>query len=177
MPLITTSSGVKLENNAGSGSFAVDNSGNLALNGPVLQPTLGSEVLVLQSTATNDDPRVGTSQNRIATTDATPTTLHTVPITASRTYIIQATVIARRTGGAAGTADDGAAYRLMSAYTTKAGTVTLLGVMENINPEDVAAYACALVISGTDVIVQVTGVLNTTITWHLVECKVAWVGT
>lgn len=143
----------------------------------VFQPTLGSNVTRHQSTATNDDPTMDTLQGRVATTNATPATLHTFAIAASNTYLIGAKVIARRTGGASGTAEDGAAYYLMSAYTTKAGVVTLLGVLENIAVEDVAGWACAFVISGTDVIVQVTGAATTNITWHLVEGEVAKVGT
>lgn len=134
----------------------------------VLQNTLGGEVFSLSSTATNDDPREWVIQGRAATTNATPATLATIPIAASNTYLIHAHVIARRTGGVAGTADDGAAYSLKSAYTTKTGTVTLLGgsALEAVVKEDVGAYDAALVISGTDVIVQVTGVANTNITWH-----------
>jgi len=142
----------------------------------VLQPTLGSPVFQVTSTATNDDVNEWIEQNRVATTGSTPTTLHTIAITASRTYLISATVLARRTGGASGTADDGAAYRRTASYTTKAGTVTLLAAMENIVAEDVAGYDAALVISGTNVIVQVTGVATTNITWHT-TVRISYVGT
>ena len=106
---------------------------------------------------------------RAETTDATVTTLHTVPITASRTYFIEATVTARRTGGAAGTADDGAVYILRAMVTTKAGTVTIDSVVATLVAEDVAAYACTLDVSTTNIRVRVTGVASTTIDW---ACKV-----
>lgn len=106
---------------------------------------------------------------RVETTDATITTLHTVPITASRTYFIEATVTARRTGGAAGTADDGAVYILRAMVTTKSGTVTIDSVVATLVAEDVAAYACTLDVSTTNIRVRVTGVASTTIDW---ACKV-----
>lgn len=152
--------------------------GNIALGAPttidfavaklgIVQAALGTPVLTLQSIASGDDPAESVTQNRITTTSATPATLHTVAIAANYTYVIRADVIARRTGGASGTADDGAAYTLRSAYTTKAGVVTLLGTaMEAIAREDVAGWDAALVISGTNVLVQVTGAATTNITWH-----------
>lgn len=145
----------------------------------VLNPTLGNVIFRLQTASTANDPTLLVAQNRVATTNATPATLHTFAIAASNTYIITVKVIARRTGGAAGTADDGAAYYIQAGYTTKAGVVTLLGgsVMERIEREDVAAYDCQLVISGTDVLVQVTGVANTNITWHLPWFEFSSVGT
>jgi len=110
-----------------------------------------------------------TYMSRAETTDATVTTLHTVPITADRTYFIEATVTARRTGGAAGTADDGAVYILRAMVTTKSGTVTIDSVIATMVAEDVAAYACTLDVSTTNIRVRVTGVAATTIDW---ACKV-----
>lgn len=128
----------------------------------ILHGTPGSEVLTVRTANVRNQEYIA----EVSTTDATPTTLQTIPIVASTTYIIEATVVAKRTGGAAGTADDGAAYYLRAAYTTKAGVVTKIGAdMNSTEREDVAAYNCALVISGTNVIVQVTGVASTNIDW------------
>jgi hypothetical protein len=149
----------------------------------VLESTLGNVVLRLATTATNDDPALEVSQQWVTTTNATPTTLATIPITASNTYYIRAVVIARRTGGASGTADDGGAFVDAAAYTTKAGVVTMLlpaagaPEIENIVRRDVAGLDCALVISGTNILVQVTGIASTNYTWHLVKLEVAKVGT
>lgn len=137
----------------------------------VTQGTLGSEVLRLESVATNDDPVYTVSQGRVATTDATVTTLHTVSIAANRTYFIEARVVARRTGGSAGTADDGAAYVLQGTYKTASGTVTLIGsVTTTYSAESVAGWDATLDVSGASVRVRVTGAANTNITWH---CTVA----
>lgn len=103
----------------------------------------------------------------VNTTDATQTTLATIPITASRTYMIEARVVARRTGGTSGTADDGASYSRRGTYTTKSGTVTLMGSVQTIgtDAEDQAAWDVTLSISSTNVLVRVTGAANNNITW------------
>lgn len=103
----------------------------------------------------------------VNTTDATQTTLATIPITASRTYMIEARVAARRTGGSAGTADDGASYCRRGTYTTKSGTVTLMGSVQTIgtDAEDQAAWDVTLSISTTNVLVRVTGAANNNVTW------------
>lgn len=130
------------------------------------QATLGAAVLTLQSTATNDDPNYLVYQNRVATTDATVTTLHTVAIAASTTYLIDARVVARRTGGASGTADDGAVYVRRALVTTKSGTVTINAVDGDLTQEDQAAWDCTLTVSSTNVLVRVTGAASNNVTWH-----------
>jgi hypothetical protein len=141
---------------------AVGNDTRLTVNGHAL----GSRVLRLTTAATNDDPNLDWRQNRAATTDATVTTLETIAITASKTYLIEARVVARRTGGTAGTADDGAAYVRRAMVTTKAGTVTINAVDAEFTQEDVAGWDCTLDVSTTNVRVRVTGAADTNVTWH-----------
>lgn len=143
----------------------------------MIQDTPGTTVLNLQTTATNDDPTMQVRQNRVATTDATQTTLDTIAITASRTYCIQSTVVARRTGGSAGTADEGAGYDKKACYTTKAGTVTLLGSIATvIEVEDQAGWDFTFSVSGANVLLRVTGATNNNVTWHS-TVTVSYVGT
>lgn len=163
---------------AGSSTYTdeltIDTSGNATFTGNVTAPllqtqqsTLGNATLLLQSTATNDDPNFTVYQARVATTDGTATVLHTVPITANRTYYINAKVIARRTGGAAGTADDGAGYDSHTFWTTKTGTVTQLGgTFEPAAGEDQAGWGLSYVVSGANVQIKVTGAANNNVTWH-----------
>jgi hypothetical protein len=81
--------------------------------------------------------------------------------------MIEARVIARRTGGTAGTAEDAAGYNMFGTYKNTAGTVALIGtVLAGYTAESQAAWNATLVISGSTVIVQVTGALNNNITWH-----------
>lgn len=133
----------------------------------VRQGTAGSEVLRVETVTSGDDPALKVSQNRTTTTNATPATLHTVAITSGRTYQIEARVQARRTGGSAGTAEDGASYVVRGTYKTVSSTVTLIGsVSADYTAEDQAGWDATLVISGSNVIVQVTGATNNNITWH-----------
>lgn len=144
----------------------------------IVSGTLESPIFAITSTATNDDPSVVITQNRLATTDATVMTIRTIPITASRTYRIHAEVVARRTGGVAGTADDGAAYTREWAFTTKAGTVTQLGADENIfTAEDQAGWDFDAAVSGANVVLQVVGAVDNDVVWHLSKCEISYVGT
>lgn len=132
------------------------------------QQTLGNAVTTVQSLATNDDPTEYTYQNRVATTDATVTTLHTFTIPASTTYMITAYVVARRTGGASGTAEDGAGYVIRGTYKNVAGTATLIGsVTADYTAESVAGYDATLDVTGATARLRVTGVATTNITWHM----------
>jgi hypothetical protein len=136
----------------------------------VLQPTLGSIVQRLASTATNDDPTEDVVQNRVATTNATVTTLHTFTIPASTTVMIIAYVVARRTGGSAGTAEDGAAYRLQGSYKNVAGVATLIIPAATITTdvgESQTAWDATFDVTGATVRCRVTGATNNSIVWHM----------
>lgn len=143
----------------------------------VVQSTLGSEVLRLQSTATNDDPRESVFQNRVATTNATVTTLHSYAIPASTRALIEARVVAARTGGTSGTAEDGAGYIVQGVFKNVAGTATVIGaVLVFAVGEDQAGWDATMDVSGGDVRVRVTGAANNNITWHLSRFEVNPVG-
>lgn len=113
----------------GSASGATNNYGLIIQNGStglgtsapstflhVVQPTINSEVFRIESIATNDDPSERVFQGRVATTDGTTTTILTIAIPASTSMHIVARVVARRTGGVSGAAEDGAAYEVHALY-------------------------------------------------------------
>lgn len=134
----------------------------------VTQRTLGNAVQVLESIATNTDPNETVYQNRVATTDATVTTLHTFTVPATTTYQIEVNVIARRTGGTAGTAEDGAGYKIIGTYKNVAGTATIIGALSVVHSvEDQAGWDATLDTTGATVRVRVTGALDNSIVWHL----------
>ena len=125
------------------------------------------------------DPKWTENLADITTTDATETTLETIPITASRTYFIESRVVARRTGGTAGTAEDGAVFVLRSAYNTITGTVTLIPQRSGFGASDFAAinqqgWTAKFDISSTNVRVRVIGATNNNISWHA-RTTVEWV--
>lgn len=103
----------------------------------------------------------------VRTTDATVTTLSQFELDDNAAYLIEATVVARRTGGTAGTAGDSAAYVLNGLfYRVSAGAATQVGsTTVDVSIESVAAYDCVFDVTGNDVRVRVTGVANTNITW------------
>lgn len=140
------------------------------------QSTLGNEVTRLTSTATNDDPTVSTYQNRVATTDATVTTLHTVALADNTAYSVDMVVLARRTGGTAGAAGDSALYHKRALVKrTSAGAAVMVGTVIDVVPdrEDQAGWNCTIDVSGNDARGRVTGALNNDVTWHLLELKVS----
>ena len=129
----------------------------------------GADVLRRVPTANrNVDDRI----KGVAVTDATLTTIDTIPITASSTYHVWTHIIFRRTGGVSGTADDGASYIRRATYTTKAGAVTLMGAVETIGTdrEDQAGYDVTLSISGANVLIRGQGAAsnNTSLMAHTI---------
>jgi hypothetical protein len=134
----------------------------------ITQATLGNAVLQLTSTATNDDPTELVYQNRAATTDATVTTLHTFTIPSTTTYMIETTVIARRTGGVSGTAEDGAAYIRRTVVKNVSGTATIIGTVQDaFTAEDQAGWDCTIDVTGATARVRITGAVSNNITWHM----------
>lgn len=139
----------------------------------VTEATLGNAVSRIQSTASNDDPNILKYQNRVATTDATVTTLHSVSTTSNNSYLVEAKVLARRTGGSSGTASDTAGYKIIGVFKNNAGTLTQVGATTvEFTAEDQAGWNCVFDTSGTTIRVRVTGATNNNITWHLSELDV-----
>jgi hypothetical protein len=133
----------------------------------VIESTLGNLIDRWETTTAADPVLRETITGRVATTDATLTTIVTVPLTASQTYYFQVRVWARRTGGAAGTPEDGAAYFIRACYKTVAGSATIIGAQVTDTPmESQAAFDCQVNPSGASVLVQVQGVANNNMTWH-----------
>lgn len=145
----------------------------------VLQPTLGEPVMWLTSTSTGTDPNDVVYQNRITTTNATVTTLHTFVIAASNTWFIEVKVVARRTGGTAGTAEDGAAYVIRGTFKNIAGVATIIGaIQQSYVAEDQAGWDATFDVDGAgNARVRVTGALNNNIVWHMPAARLSFVGT
>jgi hypothetical protein len=162
---------ILIEPNGGGGVAIGKNSATGSLD--ILQPTLGIPVLTLATTATNTDPSEVTTMGRVATTNATVTTIDTIAVPATTTVALESIVIARRTGGAAGAAEDGARYKLSAVYKNVAGTATIIGGITQLADESVAGYDATFALTGGNVEITVTGVVNTNITWHSVTRQYA----
>ncbi len=160
--------GIGSNNNINAtGSLVAGNPPNITAKIQVLQGTLGNEVMRLESLSTNDDPLEIVYQNRVATTDNTTTTLHTFTVPASTTLYISSVVIARRTGGTSGTAEDGASFEIKGTYNNISGNATRIGSINKIANKNQSAWNVNLVPSSGQVLLQVTGANNNNITWHM----------
>jgi hypothetical protein len=76
--------------------------------------------------------------------------------------------VARRTGGAAGSADDSAAFIRSGLYKNVASVVSLVGTLvDGLPPGDQhdQAWTIAIDISGANVRSRVTGAANNNVTW------------
>lgn len=133
----------------------------------VNQSTVGSAVEKLVSVATNDDVTEAVYQGRVTTTDASGTTVNSVPIVAGTTTIIITTIVARRTGGSAGAADDGAGYHFMSVFKNVGGTVTQIGSTTIMgSAESQAGWNATHGTTTNGVTVRVFGAVNNNVVWH-----------
>ena len=120
--------------------------------------------LIAQSKYNEQDT---TYSAKITTSDATATTLFTykpvLPIT-----MIEAKIIARRTGGTAGTAGDGAGYVVRGTYKNISGTTTLIGsVNADYTAESQAGWAATFTLSSNNILITVTGAVDNTILWYM----------
>lgn len=143
--------------------FRVTKGGNLLVD----QQTIGTDVETLSSVATNDDPTLHVLQGRAATTDATPTTINTLTIATSTSTYIYCEVVARRTGGASGAAEDGGAWIVWVAVKNTAGTVAEYAAETTTTVgESTAGFNVTAAPSGATELIQVTGAATTNLTWH-----------
>lgn len=137
--------------------------------------SVGSKVQTLESTATNDNPTLDVYQNRVTTTDATVTTLHTIAITDETAVLVTVTVLARRTGGVAGAAGDSATYVRRAKVKRTGGGIAVIGTVDAPwTDEDQAGWDCTIdVDGGNNARVRVTGAVDNNVTWHLVKLEVS----
>lgn len=129
--------------------------------------TLGALVMNVTSVGTTQNPSRQIYQGRVATTDATVTTLLTLTIPSSTTYMVDAYVTARRTGGVSGAAEDGAGYIIRALVKNVAGTATLIGSSTTtLVGESTGTMDAVITVTGATALVRVTGVAATNFTWH-----------
>jgi hypothetical protein len=155
---------------AGPAVFGV----NAATISPVIvevqQPTVGSEVMRVDSLATNDDPTEQVFQCRAATTDATVTDCKTIAVTSTKVRTMQATVVAHCTGGVSCATDNGAEYTIVGTCKNNAGTTTAIAGSPDViaASEDVAGWDATVDCddTGDTIRLRVTGAATTNITWH-----------
>lgn len=110
----------------------------------------------------------GPFTSTVSTTDATLTTLQTIPTTSNSCIIVNTKIIGRRTGGSSGSAQDAGAYERILRIKNVAGTVTIYDLQTDYTSEDQSAWDVSFSVSGTDVLAQVTGAVNNNIDWKAI---------
>jgi len=103
----------------------------------------------------------------VNTTNATVTTIETIPIPTSTVLIINSEILARVTGGSSGYTGQGCFYSRAQAFRNIAGVVTAIGTISAVSKEDTALvlYDVIFTISGTNVLIQVNSQANDNTTW------------
>lgn len=102
----------------------------------------------------------------VKTTDATVTTLDTFNIKPDTCTQLKVYVVARRAGGASGSANDCASYEISGTFKDVSGVATILGSLNTVANEDQAAWDATLTASGPNVLLTVTGASGNNVTWN-----------
>jgi len=114
----------------------------------------GTNTLTINSTA---DPQFLSAT--VTTNDATPTPIITIPIANDTAYILWSRVIGFSTAGAVG-------GMLQCCVRNNAGVLSVVNAVDFLrDDESLPTAAYTGVTSGTDLVIQVTGVAATTIYW------------
>jgi len=100
------------------------------------------------------------------TTDASLTAMQRVTVNLNKTIYFEARVVARRTGGTAGSDGDSAFYRLDAAFKNIGGSLTQIGSIITNGGEDQAAWNATFGISGSEILLLAQGAANNNITWE-----------
>lgn len=100
------------------------------------------------------------------TTNDDVTSVLRIPVQSGKTVMIQAHIVARRTGGSAGTDGDSAFYVLTGAYKNVNGTLTGIASPDLYGGEDQAGWNVGFTTSGENAVVTVKGAVNNNITWE-----------
>jgi len=113
-----------------------------------------------------------TTGNTVNTTDATANvTAQTIAVPTDKVISIESTIVYRKTGGAGvGTTGDGTTIKLNSSVKNAGGTLTLDTVQNTYTgtTNAIVGVSATYTISGTNVLVSVTGVLDDNITWNVI---------
>jgi hypothetical protein len=127
-----------------------------------IQNTVDTKVLRVQT-----DQAAGNSviedviQQKITTTNGTPTPTTIQATVTDYTYMVETTVVARRSNG------DCASYKLQAHFNNVSGTLTKVSsTLKTIIWETDAALDADLIATGTNIRLEVTGIAAVTYVWH-----------
>ncbi|QJX71946.1 YapH protein [Faustovirus] len=104
-------------------------------------------------------------QDKAFSNDVAPTTVSTVNIPANTTVLIEAVIVARRTGGASGTAEDGGGFIWYGTFKNVAGTATVIAAPILNAMSDQPAWTIGYAIAGAAVEIQATAAAANDVMW------------
>lgn len=132
-----------------------------------------SQVTNLSTDLTNINNAIATKENAfvtntISTTTNAVTTISTIALTASTTTFIDAYVVARRTGGAVGTAEDGLAVHIEGGFKMVGGVATQIGTTTIVSSaKDQAGWGVIFTPTAGNVLIQINGANANLVDWEV----------
>jgi hypothetical protein len=113
-----------------------------------------------------------TTGNTINTTDDTVTTLETIEIPNNSIILINSNITCRKTGGAGvGVVGQGNGYIRTVVAQNIAGVVSIGIIQSSFTSENIINFDTTFTISGTNVLLQVTGAINDDVKWNSITKK------
>jgi hypothetical protein len=154
-------------------TFTVTASGNATISGT----NTGDQTSIVGITGTmaqfdtacTDGNFVFQQRNTVSTTDATTTTIETIPIATDSIFIITSKIKCRKISGAGvGTAGQGNTYIRTVRVLNSGGTLNIGAISSDYTSEQIAIFNATFAISGTNLLVRVTGAASDNVDW---ECE------
>jgi hypothetical protein len=116
---------------------------------------------------TGVDVKVRHSTAYVLTTNATATDLFSWATNTDSVTLFEIMLVGKRTGGAAGTANDSKVSNILASYKNTSGTVSeLASPTFSHDWESQGGFNAAFVLTGANVKLQVTGAASNNMTWH-----------
>lgn len=113
-----------------------------------------------------------TTGNTVNTTDNTVTAIETFSIPTDTVIMIESYVTCRKTGGAGlGVTGEGNGYIRTVKAKNVGGVVTIGVVQSSFTSEDINVFDVTFTVSGTNVLLNVTGANNDNVTWNSITKK------
>lgn len=113
------------------------------------------------------DPKSATMSFIKETTDGTESNLGTIAIPTNTTVSLKASIVARRTGGSAGSDNDSLWFEMTGTYKNTNGTVSEVGAVETTGAgQDQDSWKVDYCINGKNVCINATGATDNTIKWR-----------
>lgn len=119
------------------------------------------EIDALGNLAWTSKEQVDETINTVTTSDATVTTIATISTSTNISYIVEATIVARRTDSGS----ESGGYHIKAVFRNNGGTLTKVASDDKVSIEDTNPWDVSTSVSGTNILIRVTGQSSKTIDW------------